>query len=62
MYGDFVEERGIKKGLTQGIKQGANQLGELITVLLKEGLTDIVALVAKDEEVREEYYKKYNIE
>ena len=62
LYGDFVEERGIKKGLTQGIKQGANQLGELITVLLKEGLTDIVALVAKDEEVREEYYKKYNIE
>lgn len=30
-------------------------------VLLGEGLTDAVKLVAADEEARAEYYQKYNI-
>ena len=54
-------EKGMKQGLQQGLQQGANQLGELITLLLKDGLTDVVELVAKDETVRAQYYKKYNI-
>ena len=54
-------EKGMQQGLQQGLQQGANQLGELITALLRDGLTDVVELVAKDEAVREQYYKKYNI-
>jgi len=54
-------EKGMQQGLQQGLQQGANQLGELITLLLKDGLADVVEVVAKDEAVREQYYKKYNI-
>ena len=57
-YSDFVEEQGVKKGITKG----ETRLGTLITILLKDGLTDVVELVAVDEKVRAEYYKKYNIE
>lgn len=57
-YSDFVEEQGVKKGITKG----ETRLGTLITILLKDGLTDAVELVAVDEKVRAEYYKKYNIE
>ena len=45
-----------------GITKGETRLGTLITILLKDGLTDVVELVAVDEKVRAEYYKKYNIE
>ncbi len=44
-----------------GRKLGENRLGKLIKVLLEEGLDDVVKLVATDETVRENYYKKYNI-
>ncbi len=57
-YSDFVEDQGVKKG----IEKGETRLGTLITILLKDGLTDVVELVATDEKVRAEYYKKYNIE
>jgi hypothetical protein len=55
-YSDFVEGQGIKKG----IEQGETRLGKLISVLLEQGLTDAAKRVAVDEEVRAEYYKKYN--
>ena len=55
---DLIEEQGIKKGLQQGEKR----FGQLISALLKDGLTEVVERVAVDEEVRAEYYKKYNIQ
>ena len=65
-YSDFVEEHamksGLEKGMKQGLQQGETKLGKLVSALLKDGLTDIVELVAVDETARAEYYKKYNIE
>ena len=55
---DLIEEQGIKKGL----QQGENRFGRLVSALLKDGLTEVVERVAVDEEVRAEYYKKYNID
>ena len=47
--------------IKETVKEGANQFGELITALLADGLVDVVEQVAKDEKVRREYFKKYNI-
>ena len=64
-YSDFVEEyatkRGLEKGMQQGLQQGETKLGQLVAVLLKDGLTEVIERVAVDEEARAEYYKKYNI-
>ena len=60
-YSDWIEERATKSGMEKGIQQGENQFGELITALLADGLVDVVEQVAKDEKVRREYFKKYNI-
>jgi flagellar biosynthesis/type III secretory pathway protein FliH len=55
-------EKGMQQGLQQGLQQGETKLGNLISILLKEGLTDVVERVAVDENVRAEYYKKYHID
>ena len=68
-YSDLVEEhatkrgleKGMKQGLEQGLQQGETRFGELVTVLLKEGHTDLIELVATDEQARAEYYEKYGI-
>ena len=68
-YSDFVEEyatkrgleKGMQQGLQQGLQQGETKLGQLVAVLLKDGLTGVIERVAVDEEARAEYYKKYNI-
>lgn len=64
-YSDFIEEyatkRGLEKGMQQGLQQGETKLGQLVAVLLKDGLTEVIERVAVDEEARAEYYKKYNI-
>lgn len=59
--GAGMAERAIREGLQQGLQQGEERLGKLISVLLREGLTDEVALVASDATEREKYYKKYGI-
>ena len=43
-------------------EQAEKRFGQLISALLKDGLTEVVERVAVDEEVRAEYYKKYNIQ
>ena len=55
-------EKGMQQGLQQGLQQGETKLGNLVSILLKEGLTDVVERVAVDENVRAEYYKKYHID
>ena len=54
-------EDAFEDGRKLGKEEGENRLGKLIEVLLEEGLSDIVRLVATDEAVRAEYYAKYNI-
>lgn len=54
-------EDAFEDGRKVGKEEGENRLGKLVEVLLEEGLDDIVKLVAIDETVRAEYYKKYNI-
>ena len=61
-YSDWVEERAREEGLAKGHAEGENKLGRLVAALMKDDLKDIVELVATDEKVREEYYKKYGIE
>lgn len=55
-------QQGMQQGMQQGLQQGENRLGKLISALLKDGLTEVVERVAVDEEVRAEYYKKYDIQ
>lgn len=52
---------GVEKGYSQGKVDGENRLGKLIAILMAEGKSDIVIQVSQNEDVREEYYKKYNI-
>lgn len=59
---DLIEEQATKRGLEKGLQQGETKLGKLISALLKDGLTNAVERVAVDEEIRAEYYKKYNID
>ena len=51
----------LKDEREAGRKEGEDKLSNLISLLLAEGLTDIVELVVNDEDARTEYYKKYNI-
>ncbi len=56
-----VQLQGEKIGEKRGLKMGENLLGQLITILINEGKRDEIALVAKDEKVRQEYYEKYHL-
>lgn len=49
-------------GRIVGRKEGEDKLSRLISLLLAEGLVDVVGLVASNEETRIKYYKKYNID
>ena len=49
-------------GRVIGHKEGEDKLSKLISVLLEDGLVDIIRLVTSDEETRAKYYKKYNID
>ena len=40
---------------------GENRLGQLVSILIKEGKIEEAALVAEDAEKRKEYYEKYQI-
>ena len=51
-----------EEGLSVGEKLGESKFASLIDSLLKEGKTDAIALVTKDEEQREKWYKEYHIE
>ena len=42
-------------------KIGENNLGKLISILLKQGELENIRLVSEDEQVRKEFYKKYGI-
>ena len=55
------EKIGEKRGREIGEKIGENRLGQLMTILINEGKRDEVALVAKDEKARQEYYEKYHL-
>ena len=59
---EHERELGRKQGLEQGLELGENRMGRLIAILINEGKTEEVALVAEDAEKRKEYYEKYHIE
>lgn len=44
-----------------GIEKGENNLGKLISILLKQGELENIRLVSEDEQIRKEFYKKYGI-
>ena len=48
-------------GRAIGQKEGEDKLSKLISLLLAEGLTNIVEVVVNNENARTEYYKKYDI-
>lgn len=52
---------GYEQGKAEGLTAGENKLGKLITILLSEGKMDDIRLVSENEEVREKYYRQYNI-
>ncbi len=55
--------------ITETVKKGANSMCNISDLIeeratkrgLEKGMQNVVELVAKDESVREQYYKKYNI-
>ena len=49
-------------GRVIGQKEGEDKLSRLISLLLTEGLMDVIGLVTSNEKTRLEYYKKYNID
>ena len=51
----------LKDEREAGRKEGEDKLSKLISLLLADGLTNIVELVVNDEDARAKYYKKYNI-
>lgn len=53
---------GHAEGRAEGRAEGENRLGRLITALIDDGKNELVAQVASDAAIREEYYKKYHIE
>lgn len=51
----------LKDEREAGRREGEDKISKLISLLLADGLTDIVELVVNDEDSRAKYYKKYNI-
>lgn len=55
------KKAGYDQGKADGVSAGENKLGKLIAILLSEGKVDDIRLVSENENVREKYYKQYNI-
>ena len=55
-------EAGRAEGRAIGHKEAEQKMSKLIQALLADGLTDVIAAVTTDEQIREEYYVKYGIE
>lgn len=51
-----------EQGMAQGMAQGANQLGHLMTLLLKDGKIEEATKAAEDEDTRQRLYREYGIE
>ena len=43
-------------------EQGEQRLANLISALTREGHGELITAITENKELREEYYKKYNIE
>ena len=54
-------EQGLEKGLEQGKLQGEARMVQLISRLMQEGQSDLIAEVIADPAVRDKYYRKYGI-
>ena len=50
-----------QQGIEQGIEEGENRLGKLISILMQKGENEIVMQVVQNESLRKEYYQKYGI-
>jgi hypothetical protein len=49
-------------GRTKGRIEGENKLASLINKMIADNKSDDIIKVTSDEVIREDYYKKYNIE
>jgi hypothetical protein len=49
-------------GITKGRIEGENKLASLINKMIADNKSDDIIKVTSDEVIREDYYKKYNIE
>lgn len=58
---DYEAKDILNEGRAMGVKDGENKLSRLISLLVDEGLFEIVKLVTSDEEAREQYYTRYGI-
>ena len=55
----LADER--QQGIEQGIEEGENRLGMLISLLMQKEENEIVMQVVQNESLRKEYYQKYGI-
>jgi hypothetical protein len=55
------EKEGEMRGRLLGEKEGENKLATLITKLIADNKSDEIIKVTSDKDIREDYYKKYNI-
>ena len=64
-YSEYVWEKGIERGREEGREEGQRKgetrLASLIMKMNAAGETEQVLVVLNDEQVREEFYKKYGL-
>ncbi len=58
---DYEAKDILNQGRQEGRQEGETRLSKLITILLNANMTQEIALVTSNAEIREEYYAKYNI-
>ena len=58
---DEGRDEGRKEGRREGRREGESKLARLISILLRNGKTDDVALAAEDAAKRQELYRQYGI-
>jgi len=54
-------EAGLEEGLEAGLEAGENRLGSLIECLAADGKQDEIVNVSTNKELRNEYYRMYNL-
>lgn len=58
---EFNEEEFVRNRLNEGRTEGEEKPGKLVSLLLKQELTDLAGLVAVDAQEREKQYKRFGI-
>ena len=58
---DEFENKGVQRGISQGIIEGEELMSKLLMKLVQDNRTDELEKVAIDKDYRKQLYKEYNI-